>query len=205
MAHSGRLGVEAALVGGELVLGDVEVVDGRVAAVALNSSPGKGIAAPGFIDLQVNGFAGVDFFSADADGYRRAGAALLECGVTAYQPTFITSPENELTAALHEVPRNGAAPRILGAHLEGPFIVGSATRPRLQPAQAVARSRPGESRHACARASRCIRARRSLARTWCDRVVRTLECDCRSSARGLRARGENGDAHLQRHASVRRA
>jgi N-acetylglucosamine-6-phosphate deacetylase len=122
MAHSWRLGVEAALVGGELVLGDVEVVDGRVAAVALNSSSGKGIAAPGFIDLQVNGFAGVDFFSADADGYRRAGAALLECGVTAYQPTFITSPENELTAALHEVPRNGAAPRILGAHLEGPFI-----------------------------------------------------------------------------------
>jgi N-acetylglucosamine-6-phosphate deacetylase len=118
----GRLGVEAALVGGELVLGDVEVADGRVAAVGLNSSPGKGIAAPGFIDLQVNGFAGVDFFSADADGYRRAGAALLECGVTAYQPTFITSLEEELTAALREVPRNGAAPRILGAHLEGPFI-----------------------------------------------------------------------------------
>jgi N-acetylglucosamine-6-phosphate deacetylase len=118
----GRLGVEAALVQGELLPGDVEVVDGLVAAVGLNGSNGKGIAAPGFVDLQVNGFAGVDFFSADADGYRRAGAALLECGVTAYQPTFITSPEAELTAALQEVPRNGAAPRILGAHLEGPFI-----------------------------------------------------------------------------------
>jgi N-acetylglucosamine-6-phosphate deacetylase len=118
----GRLGVEAALVQGELLPGDVEVVDGLVAAVGLNGSNGKGIAAPGFVDLQVNGFAGVDFFSADADGYRRAGAALLECGVTAYQPTFITSPEAELTAALQEVPRNGTAPRILGAHLEGPFI-----------------------------------------------------------------------------------
>jgi N-acetylglucosamine-6-phosphate deacetylase len=70
----------------------------------------------------VNGFAGVDFFSADAEGYRRAGRALLECGVTAYQPTFITSPEEELVGALAEVPVNGAAPRVLGAHLEGPFI-----------------------------------------------------------------------------------
>jgi N-acetylglucosamine-6-phosphate deacetylase len=117
-----RLGVGATLVDGSLVPGDVEVVDGLVASVGLNSANGKGIAAPGFVDLQVNGFAGVDFFSADAAGYRRAGAALLECGVTAYQPTFITSPEDELTAALHEVPRNGEAPHILGAHLEGPFI-----------------------------------------------------------------------------------
>jgi N-acetylglucosamine-6-phosphate deacetylase len=122
MAVSTRLGVEAALVGGELVLGDVELADGRVVAIGLNSVNGKGIAAPGFVDLQVNGFAGVDFFSADADGYRRAGDALLECGVTAYQPTFITSPEEKLTAALREVPQNGDAPRILGAHLEGPFI-----------------------------------------------------------------------------------
>ena len=117
-----RLGVGAALVNGTLVPGDVEVADGRVASVGLNSANGKGIASPGFVDLQVNGFAGVDFFSADAAGYRRAGEALLECGVTAYQPTFITSPEDELVAALGEVPSNGAAPRILGAHLEGPFI-----------------------------------------------------------------------------------
>jgi N-acetylglucosamine-6-phosphate deacetylase len=117
-----RLGVGAALVNGSLVPGDVEVADGRVASVGLNSARGKGIASPGFVDLQVNGFAGVDFFSADAAGYRRAGEALLECGVTTYQPTFITSPEDDLVAALREVPPNGAAPRILGAHLEGPFI-----------------------------------------------------------------------------------
>ncbi|TML03644.1 MAG: N-acetylglucosamine-6-phosphate deacetylase [Actinobacteria bacterium] len=117
-----RLGVGAALVDGTLVPGDVEVADGQVASVGLNSANGKGIASPGFVDLQVNGFAGVDFFSADRDGYRRAGQALLECGVTAYQPTFITSPEDELVGALGEVPLNGAAPRILGAHLEGPFI-----------------------------------------------------------------------------------
>ncbi len=117
-----RLGVEAALVEGELVPGDVEIADGRVARVGLSSANGTGIATPGFVDLQVNGFAGVDFFSADSEGYRKAGEALLEGGVTAYQPTFITSPEDELTAALHEVTQNGSAPHIIGAHLEGPFI-----------------------------------------------------------------------------------
>jgi N-acetylglucosamine-6-phosphate deacetylase len=117
-----RLGVECALVDGELVQGDVEVEDGRISAVGVNGHPGKGIAAPGFVDLQVNGFAGVDFYSADSGGYARAGEALLRTGVTAYQPTIITSSEEELEAALGEVPPNGAAPHVLGAHLEGPFL-----------------------------------------------------------------------------------
>ena len=71
-----RLGVGAALVDGSLVPGDVEVVDGRIAGVGLSSPNGTGIAAPGFVDLQVNGFAGVDFFSADAEGYRKGGRSV---------------------------------------------------------------------------------------------------------------------------------
>src|SRR5262249_17792021 len=59
---------------------------------------------------------------ADADGYRRAGEALLETGVTAYQPTFITAPEETLLAALGEVPEQTDGPHILGVHLEGPFL-----------------------------------------------------------------------------------
>jgi N-acetylglucosamine-6-phosphate deacetylase len=117
-----KLGVAAALVDGELLPGDVEIADGHVTAVGVNGRPGHGIAAPGFVDLQVNGFAGVDFHSADTDGYRRAGRALLETGVTAFLPTLITAPEAQLTAALREVPPNGAAPHVLGAHLEGPFL-----------------------------------------------------------------------------------
>ncbi len=117
-----RLGVEAAFVDGTLVPGDLELSDGVVARVALGK-PGRGIAVPGFVDLQVNGFAGVDFASADAAGYARAGEAMLETGVTAYQPTLITAPEDDLLAALAEVPRGGdVGPRILGAHLEGPFV-----------------------------------------------------------------------------------
>jgi N-acetylglucosamine-6-phosphate deacetylase len=117
-----RLGVEAALVGGTLVPGDVEVVEGRIAAYGLATGNGNGIAAPGFVDLQVNGFGGVDFLDAASDDYLRAGEALLATGVTAYLPTFISAPEERLVAALAEVPHDGRGPRILGAHLEGPFL-----------------------------------------------------------------------------------
>ena len=117
-----RLGVEAAIVEGELLAGDVEIADGRIAAVGLAPKAGGGTAVPGFVDLQVNGFGGVDFASADADGYATAGQALLETGVTAFQPTLITAPEEDLLAALREVPGDSAGPRILGVHLEGPFL-----------------------------------------------------------------------------------
>jgi N-acetylglucosamine-6-phosphate deacetylase len=116
------LGVEAALIGRELVPGDVEVVDGRIARFGVASSNGRGIASPGFVDLQVNGFGGVDLLGADADGFRRAGDALLETGVTAYLPTFITAPEEQLRTALAAVPLDAPGPRILGIHLEGPFL-----------------------------------------------------------------------------------
>jgi N-acetylglucosamine-6-phosphate deacetylase len=118
-----RLGVEAALVGDELVPGDVEIADGAIAAVALQPA-GRGIAAPGFVDLQVNGFAGVDFMHTDRQGYARAGEAMLATGTTAYQPTFITASEADLVAALREVPpaERGDGPALIGAHVEGPFI-----------------------------------------------------------------------------------
>jgi N-acetylglucosamine-6-phosphate deacetylase len=116
-----RLGVEAAIVGGELLRGDLEMCDGVVVGVGLPSSGRRGIAAPGFVDLQVNGFAGVDFLDTDAGGYRRAGQALARTGVTAFLPTLVTSPKERLIAALGEV-SNADVPGILGAHLEGPFI-----------------------------------------------------------------------------------
>src|SRR3954471_16403095 len=120
---SGRLEVEAALIDGVLVAGDVEIADGRIAAFGLGGKRGRGFAVPGFVDLQVNGFGGVDFLDADAAAYRRAGDALLETGVTAYLPTLITSPEEQVLAAMREVPVDDAArPRILGMHLEGPFL-----------------------------------------------------------------------------------
>ncbi len=117
-----KLGVEAALVGSEFVPGDLEIVDGRIAGYGLRAPNGRGLAVPGFLDLQVNGFVGVDFLEADADGYRHAGEALLATGVTSCLPNFITAPEEQLVAALHSVPSVLDGPRILGVHLEGPFL-----------------------------------------------------------------------------------
>ena len=117
-----RLGVEAALVDGALVPGDVEVADGLIVAYGLAGANGRGVAVPGLVDLQVNGFGGVDLMGADADGYRRAGEALLETGVTSYLPTFISAPEEDLLAALGNVPGDAGGARILGVHLEGPFL-----------------------------------------------------------------------------------
>lgn len=128
-----KLGVEAALVDGTLVAGDVAVEDGRIAAVG-GAAGGSGIAVPGFVDLHVHGFGGVDFAEADLDGYRRAGEALLASGVTAFRPTFVTAPADALVAALRAVPSGGVGPRVLGAHLEGPFI--SPARLGMHPAEA---------------------------------------------------------------------
>ncbi len=117
-----RLGVAAALVDGALVAGDVEVDGGTIASVGL-SGPGRGVASPGFVDLQVNGFAGVDFMHTDRAGYARAGEAMLATGTTAYQPTFITASEEDTVSALRELPPDGnGGPCIIGAHVEGPFI-----------------------------------------------------------------------------------
>jgi N-acetylglucosamine-6-phosphate deacetylase len=129
-----RLGVEAAIVDGVLVPGDVEIVDGHIGAVGRRRRNGRGIAAPGFVDLHVNGFGGVDFAGADTAGYRRAAEAMLETGVTAFQPTLITAPEEDLVEALREVPSEPLPIRMLGVHLEGPFL--SSERLGAHPASA---------------------------------------------------------------------
>jgi N-acetylglucosamine-6-phosphate deacetylase len=112
------------------------VVGERVEAVGL-SPPGVGIAVPGFVDLQVNGFAGVDFLAADPDQILSAGAALAATGVVAYQPTLITSPLSRTIEAAGAIAQAGALPsrgaRIVGIHLEGPFL--SPRRPGTHPTE----------------------------------------------------------------------
>jgi N-acetylglucosamine-6-phosphate deacetylase len=127
-----RLGVSAATVDGNIVPGDVAIDEGRVGAVGVVRAGGRGLAVPGFIDLQVNGFGGVDFLVADPDDYRVAGEAIVRTGVTAYQPTFITSAEETLASALSRLKSAPAHPvKMLGAHLEGPFV--SALKPGTHP------------------------------------------------------------------------
>jgi N-acetylglucosamine-6-phosphate deacetylase len=78
---------------------------------------------PGFCDLQVNGFAGVDFNNprVTPDELRRALAALHATGVTQLLPTIITSSLETFTACARTLTQLGA-PAIAGLHMEGPYI-----------------------------------------------------------------------------------
>jgi N-acetylglucosamine-6-phosphate deacetylase len=85
------------------------------------AGPGETIA-PGFIDLQVNGFAGHD--AAGGEGAIAAiSDALPRTGVTAFLPTLISAPAEQgarFVGTVAGAPAPGA--RVLGAHLEGPFL-----------------------------------------------------------------------------------
>ena len=115
-----RLGVEAAIVRGELVSGDVAIEGGVVSEVGLGGG-GSGIAAPGLVDLQVNGYAGVDLLN-EPERAVEVAEALARVGTTSWQPTLITSPADrmrEATRVLADVPGS------VGVHLEGPFLSSS--------------------------------------------------------------------------------
>jgi N-acetylglucosamine-6-phosphate deacetylase len=119
---------------GVLEPGYVAVTAGRISAVAAGPPPGRpdvelatGVLLPGFVDLQVNGYYGVEMSAADPDGWALVRDRLPETGTTAFLPTFITAPVAELAAELRCVasfvpgmPRGAA--RVLGVHVEGPFI-----------------------------------------------------------------------------------
>lgn len=83
----------------------------------------------GLFDLQVNGYAGVDFNTPalTSDALDHALAAMLRAGVTGCLPTLITAHEHELEERLAALDRAVAKSRlgpqmVPGYHLEGPFL-----------------------------------------------------------------------------------
>jgi N-acetylglucosamine-6-phosphate deacetylase len=94
--------------------------------------------SPGLIDLQVNGFGGVDFNRADltAEMMDQALEAMLATGVTSCLPTIITASAEDLAARFQALDRAVLGSRlgpvmVPGYHLEGPFL------------------NPGEGYHGC--------------------------------------------------------
>ncbi|HLX37401.1 MAG TPA: N-acetylglucosamine-6-phosphate deacetylase, partial [Candidatus Binataceae bacterium] len=87
----------------------------------------------GFVDLQVNGSHGIDVMSTSADGILQISDQLAREGTSAWLPTAVTSPIEQIEKAHRAIgeaiarqqydPATGArVARILGMHLEGPFI-----------------------------------------------------------------------------------
>jgi N-acetylglucosamine-6-phosphate deacetylase len=83
----------------------------------------RAVELPGFVDLQVNGFVGVDFTDATltTDGVLKAIAAIEKTGVTRFLPTLITSSLETFAASARTVVR-AKHPATVGIHMEGPYI-----------------------------------------------------------------------------------
>ena len=106
----------------------VAAVDATEAGTALPSGA-TSFRSAGLMDLQVNGYAGVDFNdeAVTADAMDHALHAMLAAGVTACLPTVITAPAAVLEARLRAlddaVGRSQLGPRMVpGYHVEGPFL-----------------------------------------------------------------------------------
>ena len=109
----------------------VELAGGRIVRVG---DPRGGLAleggtlTAGMLDLHNNGAFGADFATAEGPAWHATLAKLAARGVTAVQPTVITAPLPDILAALGRMAcaddesANQPVARILGAHLEGPFL-----------------------------------------------------------------------------------
>ena len=85
--------------------------------------------APGFIDIQVNGFCGVDFNHPNFQGDDLIDVCpnLIETGVTVFCPTLITADYSRLARNITEIRKAWekhplVRSMVLGIHLEGPYI-----------------------------------------------------------------------------------
>ena len=87
------------------------------------------ILAPGLVDLQINGFKGVDFIDSDLqpEQIEAISKDLINTGVSTYYPTIITGPVERTSLLIktftEAIKQKGLASEMIGGiHLEGPFI-----------------------------------------------------------------------------------
>src|SRR6185503_10652563 len=107
----------------------VAVDDGRIATMDEGPAGEAAWLSAGLVDLQVNGFAGIDLNAIDLApaAVARLAADLRAAGVTTFLPTLITASEASITAALAAIAAARAgdplvAHAIPAVHVEGPHI-----------------------------------------------------------------------------------
>ncbi len=119
----------------EIPRGWVQIRDGEIVAVGEGSQVeasnvldlGGDWLAPGFIDLHVHGGGGRAFMEGTDEAFTVAAHHHLGGGTTALAPTSVTAAWPDVLAFVSAVARwreerRAAWPRVLGAHLEGPFL-----------------------------------------------------------------------------------
>jgi N-acetylglucosamine-6-phosphate deacetylase len=107
----------------------VTIQDGRIVRIGLLETPCDLWISAGLVDLQVNGYLGLDLNGYDcrAETVSKLTRALLATGVTTFAPTVITAPEEEIIHRLVCVARARSKDAIATAcipyvHVEGPHI-----------------------------------------------------------------------------------
>ncbi|MEM6428635.1 MAG: amidohydrolase family protein [Deinococcota bacterium] len=112
--------------GNQVMITDLEDT-GKDAKASLNTAT-RLVLSPGWIDIQINGFMGVDFNQpvSTAD-LLQAVEALAAVGVTRFLPTVITHTPAHMEACLQAIARatqesERIAQAVVGIHLEGPFL-----------------------------------------------------------------------------------
>ena len=109
----------------------VELEQGRIRGVTVGGpeQPGRPILSPGLVDIQLNGFAGIDFSNPELEVEEALSILphLWKTGVTSFCPTLVTNSQERLVrnfGVLEEARR--ADERFARAvpcyHLEGPYI-----------------------------------------------------------------------------------
>lgn len=123
-----RLSNARVFVNGAFVRGGIDF-DTEIRAVGEEVAGGRDAGGcyliPGLIDLHTHGIDGADAGDGDAAGLLAMSRAYAARGITGWCASTMTLGEAELTAALHVLrdftrPADGA--RLLGVHLEGPFV-----------------------------------------------------------------------------------
>ncbi|EAZ81564.1 N-acetylglucosamine-6-phosphate deacetylase [Algoriphagus machipongonensis] len=97
--------------------------------IELEATESKSLIAPGFVDLQVNGFQGIDFNDSNLEEseIQNVTQTLLENGVTTYFPTVITNSDESIRRSLKTISKACSSNKLVqntiqGIHLEGPFL-----------------------------------------------------------------------------------
>ncbi len=109
----------------------IKIAEGRILEVkplTHNANTPQTYIGPGFVDIQINGYMGVDFTGNDLslEGIRAVTKALWKEGVTTFLPTVITNSHELLKRNFDILSKAKADPEIgksiPGFHLEGPYI-----------------------------------------------------------------------------------
>lgn len=96
---------------------------------------------PGFIDVHIHGYKGIDTMEGDMERLRTMSKAITENGITAYLPTTMTMPSQAIKKALETIDvlrleKHMDGAMVLGAHMEGPYI--NETKKGAQSAEYIA-------------------------------------------------------------------